>query len=140
MRDWAARVADRYFEPSDVEQLIPRLREIMTRVLAAHAEASEARAWLDGEERRITVTGGGVVDRRAWQAARDRLEREAPVVQQGLAAIEALGGVTKDLTMGLVDFPHLREGRVVNLCWRYGEERITHWHGLDEGFARRKPL
>jgi hypothetical protein len=61
-------------------------------------------------------------------------------VQEGLEAIQALGGVTKDLGMGLVDFPHLRDGRVVNLCWRHGEERITHWHGLEEGYARRKPL
>ena len=42
--------------------------------------------------------------------------------------------------MGLVDFLHLRDGREVNLCWRYGEERITHWHGLREGYAARKPL
>ncbi len=41
---------------------------------------------------------------------------------------------------GLVDFLHLRDGREVNLCWRYGEERITHWHGLNEGYASRKPL
>ena len=46
----------------------------------------------------------------------------------------------KDLGLGLVDFAHLRDGRVVNLCWRYGEQRITHWHGLDEGYTARKPL
>jgi hypothetical protein len=57
-----------------------------------------------------------------------------------LTEIQALGGVIKDLALGLVDFPHLREGRTVNLCWRYGEQRVTHWHGLDEGYAARKPL
>ena len=33
-----------------------------------------------------------------------------------------------------------RRGAVVNLCWKYGEARVAFWHGLDEGFARRKPL
>ena len=61
-------------------------------------------------------------------------------MQQGLEQVQALGGVPKDLGLGLVDFLHLRDGREVNLCWRYGEERITHWHGLDEGYASRKPL
>ena len=68
------------------------------------------------------------------------VDRGARDVQQGLEQVQALGGVPKDLGLGLVDFIHLRDGREVNLCWRYGEERITHWHGLDEGFASRKPL
>jgi hypothetical protein len=133
-------VGERYFGPADVERLIPRLTEIMSRVMAAHAEAGEARAWLAGEQRRISETGGGIVDQAAWRAARERMERGGAAVQEGLRAIQQLGGVTKDLELGLVDFLHLRDGHEVNLCWRYGEERITHWHGLAEGYARRKPL
>ncbi len=133
-------MTERYFEPEDVEPLIPRLTEIMARVMAAHAEGSEARAWLQAEHDRINVAGGGVVDRAAWRTARERLDRSGPVVQDGLQAIQKLGGVTKDVDMGLVDFPHRRRGRVVNLCWRYGETRIEFWHGLDEGYAKRRPL
>ena len=133
-------MAERYFSPDEVERLIPRLSEIMGRVKAAHAEGAEARAWLQHEQRRITEAGGGIVDQAAWRATRERLERSAPAVQKGLEAIQRLGGVTKDLELGLVDFPHLRDGREVNLCWRYGEPRITHWHGLTEGYARRRPL
>jgi hypothetical protein len=133
-------MADRHFEPDEVERLIPRLAEIMGRVMTAHAETAAARAWLESEQRRISETGGGIVDQAAWRAARERMERGGATVQEGLRAIQQLGGVTKDLEIGLVDFPHLRDGREVNLCWRYGEERITHWHGLAEGYARRKPL
>jgi hypothetical protein len=133
-------VADRYFAPADVERLIPRLTRIMERVMAAHAAGVEARDGLAAEQKRITLAGGVVVDQAAWRTRRDRLERSARDVQAGLEEIQRLGGTTKDLSLGLVDFPHLREGREVNLCWRYGEERITHWHGLDEGYARRKPL
>jgi hypothetical protein len=39
-----------------------------------------------------------------------------------------------------VDFPHLRAGRLVNLCWKYGETRVGFWHGFDEGYTARKPL
>jgi hypothetical protein len=133
-------VAERYFAPEDVERLIPRLTRIMKRVMAANADATEARTWLETEQQRITVAGGGVVDQAAWRSARERLDRGARTVQEGIEKIQALGGVTKDLGMGLVDFLHLRDGREVNLCWRYGEERITHWHGLREGYAGRKPL
>jgi hypothetical protein len=126
--------------PEDVERLIPQLTRIMERVMAAQAAGVEARQALAAEEKRITMSGGGMVDQAAWKARAERLERSARDMRSGLEEIQRLGGATKDLGMGLVDFPHLRDGRVVNLCWRFGEERITHWHGLDEGYARRKPL
>ena len=46
----------------------------------------------------------------------------------------------KSVEEGLVDFPSERSGEDVLLCWRVGEERVAFWHGLDEGFAGRKPV
>jgi hypothetical protein len=133
-------VPERYFGPADVERLIPRLTRIMQRVMAANAAGIEAREASAAEQKRITLAGGGVVDQAAWKARADLIERSVNDVRAGLEDIQRLGGVTKDLSLGLVDFLHLRDGREVNLCWKFGEERITHWHGLDEGYARRKPL
>jgi hypothetical protein len=134
------RVAERYFDRAEVERLIPQLTRIMERVMAAQTAVLEANEWLQQEQRRIELAGGGTVDQSAWRATRDRRDRGTCDVQQGLEQVQALGGVPKDLGLGLVDFLHLRDGREVNLCWRYGEERITHWHGLNEGYASRKPL
>ena len=65
-------------------------------------------------------------------------------MRQVIQEIQALGGVIKDLETGLVDFPGRgpgeHRGRVVNLCWRHGEAAVEFWHGMDEGFAQRKPL
>ena len=133
-------MADRYFAPKDVERLIPRLADSMRRVREAQAAGRDAQQWLAAEQERITVSGGRVVDQAAWRLRRARLEESTRAMRTGLEEIRELGGVIKDLELGLVDFLHLREGREVNLCWRYGEERISHWHGLDEGYAARKPL
>jgi len=48
--------------------------------------------------------------------------------------------VPKDLALGLVDFPCLLDNEEVDLCWRHGESEVRFWHGLDEGYAGRKPL
>ena len=133
-------MAERYFTPVEVEELIPTLGRIMERVMAAHAEAGAARERLQAERQRIAVAGGGVVDRAAWRAATALIERSVRQVQEGLEAIVKLGGAPKDLGLGLVDFPHLRDGEEVNLCWKYGERQVRHWHGLDEGYTARKPL
>jgi len=133
-------VAERYFTVADVEALIPDLSRIMKRVMSAHAEVSAMQEGMQAEQQRIAMAGGGVLDRRAWRADKDKIERLTGEIRRGLAEIVELGGAPKDLGLGLVDFPHLRDGREVNLCWRYGEREIRHWHGLDEGYAGRKPL
>ena len=133
-------MAERYFTVADVEALIPDLSRIMKRVMSAHAEVSATQERMQAEQQRIALAGGGVLDRRAWRADKDKIERLTGEIRRNLAEIVELGGAPKDLGLGLVDFPHLRDGREVNLCWRYGEREIRHWHGLDEGYAARKPL
>ena len=58
-----------------------------------------------------------------------------------MSELEALGVQLKDFDRGLVDFPSLREGRVVLLCWQLGEgDELEWWHDMDTGFAGRTPL
>jgi hypothetical protein len=57
-----------------------------------------------------------------------------------LCEFESRDILVKDLERGLIDFPAVREGREIFLCWERGEEDIEHWHELDSGFAGREPL
>jgi hypothetical protein len=54
--------------------------------------------------------------------------------------IKDMGVLLKDADKGLCDFPYMRQGRVVYLCWQLGEERIEFWHDIETGFAGREPL
>lgn len=130
----------RRFTPAEVDALIPRLTEIMVRLRRAHADALAIRDRRRAEQQRINFSGGGVIDQTRWRQDTDLAERAARAVQQGLEEIQELGGVPKDLDLGLVDFPHLRRGEEVHLCWKYGEQAVRFWHGLNEGYAGRKPL
>jgi hypothetical protein len=60
--------------------------------------------------------------------------------EDGWREVEAMGVVVKDPRIGLLDFYGKVDGRVVCLCWKYGEETVAHYHDLDAGFAGRKPL
>jgi hypothetical protein len=66
--------------------------------------------------------------------------REAVEIAELVGRIQELGALVKDLDRGLVDFPARRGDEDVLLCWEVGEDEITFWHGLEEGFAGRKPL
>ena len=54
--------------------------------------------------------------------------------------IEEMGCEVKGIREGLIDFPSLREGREVYLCWRMPEKEILFWHDVNAGFSGRKPI
>jgi hypothetical protein len=61
-------------------------------------------------------------------------------LQNGIAAFEQRGIVLRDLDSGLIDFPSVREGDEIYLCWIDGESDIGFWHELDTGYQGRQPL
>jgi hypothetical protein len=130
----------KYFTKEDVDALLPRLTLTVRAIMDAHEALRAVEADLEAEQQRISIAGGGTIDRPAWQRAREAISRRTGEIEHGVREITALGGAPKDLSMGLVDFPGLRDGKEVNLCWRYGETSVEHWHGLDEGYAGRKRL
>ena len=73
-------------------------------------------------------------------ALREAAAREAGRINDFLLELEEVGCVFKGFDAGLVDFYALRDDRLVFLCWRMGEPRITHWHEIDSGFAGRQPI
>lgn len=134
----------RLFAAEDVDRLVPRLSELMEAAMERHRQATTFQRQLQEEQQHIRVSGGGLVDQRDWKARAERLDGLGIEVRGLLREIQALGGEPKDLEMGLVDFPGRMPGAMggetVNLCWKYGEPSVRFWHGLDEGYAQRKPL
>lgn len=130
----------RYFTREEAERLIPRLQEIMGRVMDTHAEVARIRSALEEAQRAVMLAGGMRLDQEFWRSRKQALERHLGEIRTLLAEIVEMGAVPKDLGLGLVDFPSRLNDREVNLCWKFGEQRIRFWHGPDEGYANRKPL
>jgi len=100
-------------------------------------EATAKRAHLASQ----IAGNGGDFDPQEPRELEEELEREAEAVGRAIERLEGLGLLVKDLDRGLVDFPALRQnGEEVLLCWHVGEDAIAFWHGVEEGFAGRKPL
>jgi hypothetical protein len=74
------------------------------------------------------------------QEIEDRLEPLKDDLLDHKDELEKLGVELKSMEEGLVDFYHERDGKLVYLCWKLGEETIEFWHDLDSGYAGRQPL
>jgi hypothetical protein len=133
-------MAEKYFKREEAEALLP----LIGRCLRQARDSKEQVEGLDRElsqaSARIMVLGGSLPAYGKLAATREQREKLVAQLQEAVNQIQETGCVVKDLDEGLVDFPALREGEEVYLCWKLGEERIAYWHGMEEGFAGRKPL
>ena len=133
-------MANRTFTLKEALDLLPVLEALLRRASANKRRVAEIDAEFQQVNQRIMMHGGLAVDivpLAHLRAERDKLSQS---ITDSLAEITAMGVQVKDLDIGLLDFPCVVEGRMVLLCWKLGEETITHWHGVDEGFAGRTPI
>jgi hypothetical protein len=124
----------RTFTLEEAEALIPRLERVFEACAEIRARAEERAGRLRALEARRDP------DPAQLALERGQLEFLAASLDDALREVTRMGALLKGLAPALVDFPAVIEGRAALLCWRMGERRIAHWHGLEEGFAGRRPL
>lgn len=127
-----------FFTPEQADALIPVLAPLLEELWTKRRELAIKLLEQDPELRKARNRAGApAVERRG--ESRRATELKADIVRT-INRIEAYGCVVKDIDLGLLDFPAIREGRTIFLCWKAGEASVTWWHATDESFADRKSL
>jgi hypothetical protein len=124
-------IHERHYTLGEASELLPRVVELI-------AQMRTARDQLGDREAREALSEAGPTN---GGGAPGRTVSEAFVqLRDAVAELGELEVVLRDLDRGLLDFPSLRDGREVYLCWQDGEDAIGFWHEPEAGFAGRRPL
>jgi hypothetical protein len=135
--DDSGAVADRRFTPDEANNALERVRPLAERMVEVRARLAE----LEDEQREVVRivagngSGEGVGDARTPEFA--KLARE---LQEVVDELNLIGVQLKDADTGLLDFPSLRDGEEVLLCWRVGEAAVEWYHGPEDGYAGRRRI
>jgi hypothetical protein len=129
----------RVFTVEEANEALAEVRPLAERMVEGRQALAKTTEELEHLHQTIGSNGGDLSPQEV-QELYDRAGREALEVAGCVDAIGKLGVQVKDLDQGLVDFPARLDGEDVLLCWHVGEDEIRYWHGVDEGFAGRKPL
>ena len=130
-------MAPRYFTLEEANRAVGELRPVVERMV------EHRRRFVAAQERRGALaeqagSNGGDLTPGDFAEVEQELEDEATSLAVCIERIQSAGAQVKDLDAGLLDFPSLRDGEEILLCWRLGEDEIEFWHGPEEGFAGRK--
>jgi hypothetical protein len=125
------------FTVEKANRALPLVRRIVADITAEHA------IWRDLVARFELVAAGARSEQgesKEMVSLRQQVDQVATRISGYVIELEQVGVTIKDYETGLVDFFGNYEGRLVCLCWREGEEAVTHWHEIDAGFAGRQPI
>lgn len=123
---------ERLFTLAEANRLIPQLNSRLTSVRQAKETLVRTRKDIREASAHAEYGGGSSVGPLYIASLQQ--------VSSHIKAIQEMGILVKDLDMGLCDFPHLRDGRIVLLCWKLGEQEIQWWHETTTGYKDRCPL
>jgi hypothetical protein len=133
-------MSERTFTLDEAQNLLPVLESLIRTAIDGKKFIESVDEELQELAHRVFLSGGLFLN--IVHLARRKAEREKTIqrVKDALVEIDSIGVQVKDLDIGLLDFPCNVDGRTVLLCWKVGEQGITHWHSVTEGFAGRKPI
>ena len=129
----------RRFTPSEANAALVEIRPLVEQVVSHRREQHRLNAERQELATHIAGNGGGI-DASALGELEEAERRERVEIARCVNEIHQRGAIVKDLDTGLIDFPALRGGEEILLCWQLGEDEVAYWHGLEEGFAGRKRL
>lgn len=122
------------FTVEEANALLPTVRGILSKIQRAYKRLAVYQPAARKAAEAAETGGGGVPNGLRYAALLTELTTQ-------IAELETLGVQLKDFDRGLVDFPSMREGRVVLLCWQMGEgDELEWWHDVEAGFAGRTRL
>jgi hypothetical protein len=133
------REVERIFTLEEANAAVVELRPVVERMVGHRQKLVAAQRRQTELLTRIAGNGGDMQTSDLQEVA-EAIQREADAISACAEQIDAAGAQIKSLEEGLLDFPARRDGEDVLLCWKLGEDEIGFWHGVDEGFAGRKPL
>jgi hypothetical protein len=130
----------RFFTIEEANQLVSSLEIEFGRIARARAELGPLIEALGGADASVAILHDGGDPPPGKERDADRLRTLASEITESVERVNELGCLVKDVELGLVDFYAMQDGEPILLCWQFGEPAVTHWHGVDEGYAGRKPI
>lgn len=130
----------RTYTVDEANRELPRVKRIVAQIAELSALLPELEDQARIKEYQSKRPGAGAEERDREQQARDAAQGAEEELLKAVLSLNSMGIALKGPLEGLIDFPSIRDGEPVELCWKLGEERVEHWHRVGEGFAGRKKL
>jgi len=130
----------RTYTVDEANRELPRVRPIVAQIAELSALRPDLEEQLRMADYAAQRAGANGEARERQQQARDAVNGAEEELLKAVLNLNSMGIQLKGPLEGLIDFPSYRDGELIELCWKLGEDRVEHWHRIGEGFSGRKKL
>ena len=130
------------FTLEEANRLVPRISSLFSEIFNINARIKSLSKDIEGL---LEIWGEAVMrighqDNAFYVERVEKKNKAIDELKRRIEAIQSVGCIVKNIEQGLIDFVHDNGEDVIFLCWKYGEDSIRHWHGLQDGYVGRRPL
>jgi hypothetical protein len=130
----------RTYEVPEANRVLPRVRRLVGQIAELSLQLPELQDQLRIAEYKMRRPSSSSEEADRFEQATAALRATEDDLATAARELDEMGVILKHPVEGLVDFYSYRDGELVELCWKLGEDRVAHWHRVGEGFPGRKPL
>ncbi len=130
----------RTYDAASANAALPAVRRLVRRIVETSHRLPDLDDRVKLARYRALKPGASEEDREEVERREAEYEGAEASLGEAVIALQEMGVHLKDARLGLVDFLAYRDGELVELCWKLGEERVGYWHRIGEGYPGRKPL
>ena|SRR5712692_7516009 len=121
-----------FFTPNEANSLLPDVQRMLQDLLAKKNQIESERKTMQ----ELALEEGS----EASELGNKRIQELIEEIQLTVGLLEEMGCIVRHIDEGIVDFPALRYGKQVYLCWRLGETEVAYWHDMENGFSGRSRI
>ncbi len=135
-----SRNPPRTYTVEEANATLPQVRRLVERIVELFQQLPELQEQARVADYKTSRAGAGPEAELAYETARRAMHDAELEVAESALRLERLGVSLKDAQTGLIDFYSYRDGELIELCWKLGEDAVENWHRIGEGFAGRRRL
>jgi len=132
-------MSKQYFSIKEANELTSFLEETFRNLIPLNQKCQDLDSQISSTNNKLGSNGSNTVHQTLTTLTSER-NKTSGLMEEHLNSINQKGILVKNIEQGLVDFPSIKDGREIYLCWNMGEESIDYWHEIDSGYSGRQPI
>tara|TARA_B100001245_G_scaffold224714_1_gene198707 strand:- start:543 stop:941 length:399 start_codon:yes stop_codon:yes gene_type:complete len=132
-------MSKQYFTVQEANELTSFLEETFQNLISLNQKSQDLDSQINSINNKLGSNGSNTVHQTLTTLTSER-NKTSGLMEEHLNSINQKGILVKSIEQGLVDFPSIKDGREIYLCWNMGEESIDYWHEIDSGYSGRQPI
>ncbi|MCB0317312.1 MAG: DUF2203 domain-containing protein [Bdellovibrionales bacterium] len=127
------QVTDIVYNKEEADKVLPLIKSIVRDIVEDFVKLREA----GKTKRKVELIEGKRFESSVLNKLNEDIQNLSNKIEAYINELSQFNISVRDIELGIVDFPGLKDGESIFLSWKLGELEVLWWHPVDKCFSDR---